>query len=110
MVWLSCAVVLTAGLPLFAAWRANRHTTLLQAVYWAWAAWAAWLLALVALGQGDVEDTALGRHLALALTGCAGVAVLGARRPGVAAWNLVVCGLLLVQLMPIVQGPDPAYQ
>jgi hypothetical protein len=33
---------------------------------------------------------------ALSLTGCAAVAVLGARRPGVRAWNFVVGGLLAV--------------
>jgi hypothetical protein len=38
--------------------------------------------------------------LALSLTGCAGVAVFGARRPGVQAWNFVVLGLLAVQLVP----------
>src|SRR5437764_12294899 len=109
MLWLSCAIVLTAVFPLVGAWRANRHTTLLQAVFWAGGAWAAWLLTLVALARGD-EEAIPGRHLALALTGCAGVAVLGARRPGVRAWNFVVCGLLVIQLMPIVQRPDPAYQ
>jgi hypothetical protein len=40
----------------------------------------------------------------LCLTGCAGVAVLGARRPGVTAWNFVVVGLLAVLLLPILNG------
>jgi hypothetical protein len=44
------------------------------------------------------------RYLALALTGCAEVAVLGARRPGVAAWNFVIAGLLIVVLLPLAQG------
>jgi hypothetical protein len=39
-------------------------------------------------------------YLALCLTACAGVAVLGARRPGVGAWNFVVAGLLAVLLRP----------
>jgi hypothetical protein len=38
------------------------------------------------------------------LTGCAGIAVLGARRPGAAAWNFVVLGLLAVLLLPILNG------
>jgi hypothetical protein len=44
------------------------------------------------------------RYLALCLTGCAGVAVLGARRPGVGAWNFVLLGLLAVMLLPVAQG------
>jgi hypothetical protein len=44
------------------------------------------------------------RYAALSLTGCAGVAVLGARRPGVGAWNFVVVGLLAVLLRPLWEG------
>jgi hypothetical protein len=40
-------------------------------------------------------------YLALSLTGCAAVAVLGARRPGVIAWNGVVLALLAVYLLPL---------
>src|SRR5205814_8699122 len=43
------------------------------------------------------------RYLALSLTGCAGVAVLGARRPGVGAWNFVLFGLLAVALLPLAE-------
>src|SRR5437870_10972643 len=104
MLWLTCAVMLTAAFPLVRAWGASRRSTLLQAVYWAWAAWAGWLLTFVAAALGDIEESALGRHLALSLTACAGVAVLGARRPGVTAWNFVVCGLLAVLLLPVAQS------
>ncbi|MBY0231561.1 MAG: hypothetical protein K2W96_19925, partial [Gemmataceae bacterium] len=38
------------------------------------------------------------------LTACAGVAVLGARRPGAGAWNFVVGGLLVVLLRPLLEG------
>jgi hypothetical protein len=38
------------------------------------------------------------------LTGCAGVAVLGARRPGVNAWNAVVVALLAVDLLPLAEA------
>jgi len=38
------------------------------------------------------------------LTGCAGVAVLGARRPGVVAWNFVVAALAAVNLLPLGEG------
>src|SRR5947199_5371935 len=103
MIWLTCAVVLTAGFPLVEAWRANQRTTLRQSIAWAGGAWACWLLTFVALALEDVENAGLGRYLSLAMTGCAGVAVLGARRPGVQAWNFVICGLLAVLLLPLAQ-------
>jgi hypothetical protein len=37
------------------------------------------------------------------LTGCAGVAVLGARRPHVFAWNFVALGLFAVMVLPLVE-------
>jgi hypothetical protein len=89
----------TALYPLWRAWRANRGTALSHAVLWAAAAWAAWLAAFLFGGDG-----ALGRYVALALTGCAGVAVLGARRPHVGAWDFVVASLLLILLLPVAQG------
>ena len=49
-------------------------------------------------------DRPLTRYLALCLTGCAGVAVLGARRPTVVAWHFVVVGLLAVLLLPVAEG------
>jgi hypothetical protein len=67
------------------------------------------MLTFVALVRGDATEALLGRHVALSLTGCAGVAVLGARRPGVGAWNFVVCGLLAVLLLPVVQGVGVAH-
>jgi hypothetical protein len=90
--------------PFWQAWRANRRTSLLPAVYWALAAWLAWggTFAAVELGQAGAMDAS--RYLALCLTACAGVAVLGARRPGVEAWNLVVVGLLAVLLLPMAEG------
>jgi hypothetical protein len=110
MTWLTCAVVLTAGFPVVVAWRANQRTTLKQSIAWAAGAWACWLLTFVALALEDFENAGLGRHLSLSLTGCAGVAVLGARRPGVQAWNFVVCGLLAVLLLPLAQRRiDPAF-
>jgi hypothetical protein len=97
-------LILTGAWPLWRAWRGNRRTTLLQAVNWAAAAWLAWLGA-VALGGPDASpgQRETVRYLALCLNGCAGVAVLGARRPGVGAWNFVLLGLLAVMLLPLVQ-------
>jgi hypothetical protein len=96
-------VLLSDVVPLGMAWRANRHTTLRPALGWAAAAWLAWLgwgMANV-FQQGPAEEL---RYLALCLLGCALVAVLGARRPGVGAWSFVVAGLLLVLLRPLLEG------
>jgi hypothetical protein len=104
MRWLAWAVLVAGAYPLGRAWWANRRTTLLQALHWALGAWAAW----AALGAGELlapdRDWAAPRYLALCLTGCAAVAVLGARRPGAAAWNFVVLGLLAVFLLPVAEG------
>jgi hypothetical protein len=55
----------------------------------------------VAVVSAGMADTWTASYLALCLTGCAGIAVLGARRPGVGAWNFVVIGLLAVMLVPL---------
>jgi hypothetical protein len=105
------AVLWIAGLyPMACAWRANRSTSLLHAVGWAIVAWCAWGWALLA---ADPDHLGLepGRYVALCATGGAGVAVLGARRPHVFAWNFVVLGLLAVMQLPLVEslviGTDP---
>jgi hypothetical protein len=90
-------LILSAGLPLGWAWWANRHTALVHALFWAILSWLAWLGSATML-------TMPSRYLALSLTACAGVAVLGARRPGAAAWNFVVTGLLAVLLLPLGRG------
>ncbi len=89
-------IFLSSSYPLVCAWRANRQTSLTHALAWTSAAWLCWGLVLAS------NDNAM-RYLALCLTGCAEVAVLGARRPGVAAWNFVVAGLLLVLLGPLAE-------
>src|SRR5262245_44368336 len=104
MMWLTVTVLLSAAYPLGRAWLANRRTTLRSAMTWAAGAWAVWLISFSALALGDESSAALGRYLGLVLTGCAAVAVLGARRPGVAAWNFVVLGLLAVLLLPLARG------
>ncbi|HMC66658.1 MAG TPA: hypothetical protein VKI65_17115, partial [Gemmataceae bacterium] len=98
-------MLLVAGIiPIWRFWRANLHTSLQYVVLWATLAWIAW----VAVLHGDVVDwTAsfpMARYVALSLSACAGVAVLGARRPGAAAWNFVLLGLLSVLLLPLAQG------
>src|SRR5688572_26789476 len=94
-----CGLLLVAGLyPLFRAWRGLAGTTLRHALTWAAAAWLAWCATGLAGGGRE------GRYLALCLAACAGVAVLGARRPGVGAWNFVVAGLLAALGRPYLQG------
>lgn len=95
---------LSGAYPLWRAWRANRATSLFHTVHWAIAAWLAWgvVTGTAAFRPDGVVPAA--RYLALAVTGCAGVAVLGARRPGAGAWNFVVAGLLAVLLLPLAEG------
>lgn len=90
--------------PFGQAWWANRRTSLCYALSWALAAWLAWGGVIFAVALEITGELDAIRYLALCLTGCAGVAVLGARRPGVEAWNLVVVGLLAVLLLPMAEG------
>jgi hypothetical protein len=84
--------------PLARSLAASRGTTLPSALTWLAAARVAWVATVL------VPDSLVLPYLALCLSGCAGVAVLGARRPGVAAWNFVVFGLLAVLLLPVASG------
>ena len=84
--------------PLARAWRANRASTIVHALNWSAAAWLAWFGASL---TATAESAAILRYLALCLTGCAGIAVLGARRPIVGAWNCVLLALLGVLLLPL---------
>jgi hypothetical protein len=94
-------VLYAAGFyPLYRAWRAARRTSLFHAVCWGIAAWLAWGVVLAEVVTGHPNPAIF---VALCLTGCAGVAVLGARRPQVVAWNFVVLGLLAVMLLPLVE-------
>jgi hypothetical protein len=91
-------ILLASGFfPLYRAWRASLGSPLRHALAWAALAWSLWCLA--AWQGGDVLS-----YLALSLTACAGVAVLGARRPGVAAWDFVVLGLLAALSRPFLEG------
>ena len=87
--------------PLSRAWLATRGTALFHAVLWGHVAWLAWGVTLTS--RGDIHpDPAV--YVALCATACAGVAVFGARRPQVTAWNFVVLGLPLLALLDFLRG------
>ena len=65
------------------------------------AAWASWSLTAGSRWLAPGWEGSLETYLSLSLTCCAGVAVLGARRPGGEAWHFVVAGLLAVLLLPV---------
>lgn len=94
LAWLA---TMAGFVPLAVALRANRTTSLFFSILWAAAAWTAWGFALADAANRDRA------FIALSLTACAGVAVFGARRPHVAAWNAVVAGLLAVMLLPMLE-------
>ena len=97
------ACLIIAGLiPLGRALWVNRGTSLTHALAWGMAAWLSWGVAFL-LSDGEQVVLEPGRYIALSLTGCAGVAVLGARRPHVLAWDFVVLGLLAVMLLPLIE-------
>lgn len=91
-------LLLVGAIPLARAVFANRRTPLVHALLWTLAAWGTWCLTLLFWTNEPV------RYIALCLTGCAAVAVLGARRPHAAPWNAVVLGLLAVLLLPFLEG------
>jgi hypothetical protein len=95
---------LLSAYPLWRLLRTSTATSLQSAAYWTFAAWMAWGLHFSGLSFKSVPAAAEEvRYFALCLTGCAGVAVLGARRPHVGAWNAVVLGFLAVMLTPWVE-------
>ena len=99
-------LLVTDLLPFWQARQGNARSTLTHAIHWAAIAWLGWLMtvALSIFGNENWERAA--GYLSLCLTGGAGVAVLGARRPGAAAWNFVVLGLLAVETLPLLEGLD----
>jgi hypothetical protein len=102
---------LSGAYPLWRALQANRHWTLRQTCWWAATAWFGWGVLVLVGPDTDVKGP---RFVALCLTSCAGVGVLGARRPGVMAWNAVLVGLLAVLLLPLAErlvlGDQPLNQ
>jgi hypothetical protein len=97
-------ILLTGCIPLWLAWRANRRTSLLQAVQWAGVSWATWVVALAVADAAPGPAAVASCYLALAMTGCAAIAVLGARRPLFRAWNFVVAALLVIDFLPLAEA------
>jgi hypothetical protein len=96
------SLIVAGVVPIALAIRAHRQTSLLHALVWALIAWLSWGLTFLV---GDLTRTEMepARYCALCLTGCVGVAVLGARRPHVFAWNFVVLGLFAVMVLPLLE-------
>jgi hypothetical protein len=90
-------VLVSDAIPLGIALNANRTTSLIHSTCWSVAAWLSWVVAFLSNSMATVP-------VALAMTACAGVAVLGARRPGSVAWNFVVGGLLVVLTLPLAEA------
>lgn len=101
---LGLLLLATGFVPLLQAWRRCRWPSLRHTLAWTLLAWLAWVSLLALAPYGPLEANRAGRYLALCLTGCAGVAVLGARRPGAAAWNFAVLGLLAVLVLFWAEG------
>jgi hypothetical protein len=96
------SLIVAGLLPIALAIRANRATSLGHALIWSLIAWLSWGVTFLV---GDLDRTTMepARYCALCLTGCVGVAVLGARRPHVFAWNFVVLGLFAVMVLPLLE-------
>lgn len=95
---------LSGAWPLLRAWQQVRTTSLAHALVWATGTWGMWVVLSGLTMTGATGVLPAGRYVGLCLVACAGVAVLGARRPGVAAWNFVVLGLLAVLLLSWLEG------
>ncbi len=104
MLTLAWVLLMLGAYPLWRAWQGCQRTSLAHALHWTVVAWSAWTAMLLSEEFYPVAGLKTVRYLAVCLTACAAVAVLGARRPGVAAWNFVVAGLLAVLLLPVAQG------
>ncbi len=102
--WGLSLLILVGGLLWLRAWRGLARTSLGHAWAWAVAAWLAWVGLAVEEHTNKLGASSLHYYIALCLTGCAGMAVLGARRPGAGAWNFVVGGLLAVLMLPVAEG------
>src|ERR1700730_9348960 len=103
MILVLLLIFLTGDYPLWRCWRANRESSLVYAVIWAGLAWLTWGVALLNQAVSGGEPSRTLTYLALCLSSCAGIAVLGARRPLEGAWNFVIVGLLAILMLPLAE-------
>ncbi|MCS6978089.1 MAG: hypothetical protein NZM31_13930 [Gemmatales bacterium] len=97
-------LALASGLlPLIGAASALKRTPLFPTTLWLLASWASAMVSGICSLIGSPALPWL--YGSLALTACAFVSVLGARRPGVGAWNFVTLGLLAVLSLPFLEQP-----
>jgi len=104
MHWLSVLIFASSAFPMLLAWQTLRRSSMAHAVVWTILAWAMWGGLLAVAPSVSTEILGPCRYAGLCLIGSAGVAVLGARRPGVGAWNFVVVGLLAVFALSWAEG------
>jgi hypothetical protein len=98
---LASIALLAIGPALWLAWKEVRGTSLRHTLIWLAIAWLAWLVSTTSSLWAPTNLPY--RYLAVSLSVCGAVAVLGARQPGMAAWNFVVAALLAILLLPLLQ-------
>lgn len=103
MAWTTWILVAGGVLPLAEAWRALGKTSLRSAVLWSALAYGSWAAVWLMLDTTAAAETETARRIALVFSCTPGIAVMGARRPHVGAWNFVVVGLLGVLSLPLVE-------
>lgn len=93
---------------LWSAWRGAMGTALRPSVVWAFATWVFTILALlVALGEPADTGRPWANHLTYLASLCAlgaAVSMLNARRPGAGVWAMLTTMLIVVLLIPWVEG------
>jgi hypothetical protein len=107
--WPIALTLLLATWPLVRAWRAARGTALRASVIWAGIAVGVGILSQIAAMREPFDSgQPISGHLSY-LTTMAAIAmlisVLGARKPGGGAWAILMSLLLLVFLIPWMEGP-----
>jgi hypothetical protein len=100
--------ILLTGEHLVRAWRAARGTALRGAVLWAGVAVGLGLVAVAEPAVTGKLTAGYATYLATLATLAALLSVLNARRPGGGAWAILMALLVLVFLIPWLEGPGLA--
>jgi hypothetical protein len=104
---LSFVSLVSLAWPLWRFWRAMCGTAMRYTCIWAVAAVALWAvvtgLAMIEPDPGSWNSVGYLRLLSTGFLTAPIVSVLGARRPGEKAWNLIVVSLLVVFALPILE-------